>query len=95
MIKYQKLIKFIENNPAYSYKEEGNIIEIIFNTPSIQEAAESDDVSETGRNMHIMLRRNKNDEIEVIDAEIEGLNYHKKMSKEEIEWWLNTIDMMY
>ncbi len=88
-------MKFLENNPAYLYKEENDIIEIYFNTPSLQEASESDDASDSNRSMHIILRKNKNDEIEVIEAEIEGINYHKKMSNDEIEWWLNTIDVMY
>ncbi|MFP3143554.1 MAG: hypothetical protein RXQ93_00835 [Caldisphaera sp.] len=95
MIKYQKLMKFLENNPTYSYKEENDLIEIYFNTPSLQEASESDDTSDYNRSMHIVLRKNKNDDIEVVMAEIEGINYHKKMSNDEIKWWLDTIDMMY
>ncbi|MDP8003328.1 MAG: hypothetical protein ACP5I6_03510 [Caldisphaera sp.] len=94
MISYQKLIRFISGNPSYSYIEDvkNNILEIFFNTPSVQEASESDENKEQGRVMHIILKKVKNDELDIVSASIEGENYSRELPKDEIKWWLDIID---
>jgi hypothetical protein len=95
-IKYWKLIRFVEDNPAYEVNRNENWIELIFYAPSLSEAAEVGDVS-THETLPVMRLSFKieGDMAYIREAWVERKDKKKALDPGEFEVWLEYIDSQY
>ncbi|WP_054842722.1 hypothetical protein [Vulcanisaeta distributa] len=93
-ISYNKLINFIRGNPLYEIRESSNTVELLFHAPSEEEAAGAEFITgdEPRPIMRIVFDR-VGDELIPKEAWVERGNTIHRMSVDELDTWLEFVDM--
>ena len=95
-VTYDKLIRFLRENPAYEFVERGNVIEVTFHTPTLADAAGVPDV-EGGEETAVirLVFERVNDKAVPREAWIERGGSRRSMGIDELELWLRYIEDLY
>ena len=93
-ISYDKLMNFIRGNPIYEVREGTDTIELLFHAPSEEEAAGTEVTTdeESGPVIRIVFARVGN-ELIPREAWIERSGVVRRMSIDELDTWLEFVDM--
>ncbi|ADN49719.1 hypothetical protein [Vulcanisaeta distributa] len=93
-ISYSKLMSFIRGNPLYEVREGPDTVELLFHAPSEEEAAGTEFISsdEPRPVMRIVFAR-VGDELIPREAWVERGNVIQRMSIDELDTWLEFVDM--
>ena len=93
-ISYDKLMNFIRGNPIYEVRESMNTVEVLFHAPSEEEAAGTAATTdeEPGPVIKIIFAK-VGDELIPREAWIERSGIVRKMSVDELDTWLEFVDM--
>ncbi len=86
-IELDKLIKFINGNPSYSWVREGDKIIVNFLTPSIEEAGGQGDSNK----MYIIIFLVKGDKAILYSCKLTDGKEERDVT-EEIDFWLDYVD---
>ncbi|GAB6945517.1 hypothetical protein [Vulcanisaeta sp. JCM 14467] len=93
-ISYDKLMNFIRGNPVYEVREDANTVEVLFHAPSEEEAAGTEDLTdEESRPVIRIVFAKVGDELIPREAWIERGSAVQRMSIDELDTWLEFIDM--
>ncbi|BDR92557.1 hypothetical protein [Vulcanisaeta souniana] len=93
IINYDKLMNFIRSNPQYEFRETEGTVELLFHAPSEEEAAGTEDVNDEAGPMIIVLFTKRGDELVPREAWIERGGSRQRMSVDELDTWLEFVDM--
>ncbi len=92
-VSYDKLRRFVESASGYSMTELGDKVELVFNTPSIEEAAGT---GEGGEGRQIVLRGvRRGDFVEFTEAYVRSAAGSEPMDLRDLELWLQYIEDSY
>ena len=92
-ISYEKLMSFIRNNPLYEIRETNEVIDIMFHAPSEEEAAGTEITGDEPRPVMVIRFIKNGNELIPKEAWIESGDVKRKMSIEQLDTWLDFIDM--
>lgn len=85
--------RFVESAAGYSMIELGDRIELIFNTPSMEEAAGT---GEGGEGRQIVLRGvRRGDLVEFTEAYVRSATSSEPMDLRDLELWIQYIESAY
>lgn len=94
-ISYNKLMNFIKDNPLYEVREGSDTVEVLFHAPSEEEAAGAEfTTSDEPRPVMRIVFAKVGDELIPREAWVErGGNIMQRMSIDELDTWLEFVDM--
>ncbi len=93
IINYDKLMNFIRGNPQYDFRETEDTVELLFHAPSEEEAAGTENAGdETGPMIRVLFTK-RGGELVPREAWIERGSSRQRMSVDELDTWLEFVDM--
>lgn len=93
LISYDKLRRFVESATGYTMVEIGDRVELVFNTPSMEEAA---GVGEGGEGRQILLRGvRRGDLVEFTEAYVRSGAGSEPIDLKDLELWAQYIESFY
>ena len=93
-VSYDKLMNFIRGNPVYEVREDANTVEVLFHAPSEEEAAGAEVVAEEeSRPVIRIVFARVGDELIPREAWIERGGVTQRMGVDELDTWLEFVDM--
>ena len=95
-VSYEKLIRFLRENPSYEFVEREGVIEVTFHAPTLAEAAGALDV-EGGHEPAVvrLVFERVGDRAFPREAWIERGDFKRLMSVEALDVWLEFIENYY
>jgi len=95
-VSYVKLRRFIKGNPAYELNDMGDIVELIFHTPTLGEAAGSMDIDavESSGIMRIIFKK-EGDDLIIREVWVERAGARRRIGEDELESWITYIEEYY
>jgi len=94
-VSYSKLKRIASRHPAYRIIENGDNVEVLFYPPT-EESASSTSEFESGYGDVVIrivgLRRG--DSVEIIDAFVESGNVKRRLSSDELSFWVNEVEWL-
>lgn len=89
-VTYDKLKRYVEASPGYVLKERGNDVELVFTTPSLEEAA---GIGEGEGHRLIVLRGVREGEyVRFTQAQIRSGEHVEPLDLKDLELWLEYIE---
>ena len=92
-INYNKLMNFVRNNPLYEVIERGDTVELLFHTPSEEEAAGTEATSDEPRPVMRIVFTRVGDDLIPREAWLERGGTTRRLSIDEFDTWLEFVDM--
>ncbi|MGC8606618.1 MAG: hypothetical protein ACP5L5_03565 [Vulcanisaeta sp.] len=93
IINYNKLMNFVSSNPLYEVRETTDTVELLFHAPSEEEAAGTEVVSDETRPVIRVVFTKRGDELVPREAWIERGSARQRMGVDELDTWLEFVDI--